>query len=357
MKNHKSGARRNHKKTFLVAALFILLQACDLLNKMPSVDPTNSTGNGNHTGDGNGTDDGDDGEIADGGGMRVDLCPKDTTPLDGSVELPEISYLGIKKWNGLQNISLVPGEVKKFCLVLTKPRNFLVLNNLFTDELHRDYFLNIELQNPHTGQTPIKFHETGMQMTLGTKTKMVPAGTYIFSALLKINPSPQDQRELTEPANLAILWRQFDKDPPPAISINDDPECRYDPSSGHMGILPLYTRPGFNNGNWFGYHHVPTKAGNTQTYCIAHQRDESRMVLNITDWTHAWQCFYHLAEFTPPAGSGLAGKMWSKTAIFSTLTFRNWDGKLLPKGVWKIKVHASPNYPNCPMAYQITVNY
>lgn len=135
--------------------------------------------------------------------------------------------------------------------------------------------------------------------------------------------------------------------PKPTVTPGVDPECA-------QGFLPPYTQPGFTD--WFGYKKVQIGPGETDTYCARLDTDVTSYSMMVVDVTGAAQCFYHSAEFIPPAGSGLASKRMDSAGTSSTLTFRNWSGAPLPRGVWKLKVTATADYPNCPLAYQITVH-
>ncbi|MBU6178848.1 MAG: hypothetical protein KGR69_04250 [Verrucomicrobia bacterium] len=135
--------------------------------------------------------------------------------------------------------------------------------------------------------------------------------------------------------------------PKPTATPGVDPECA-------DGYLPPFGQAGFDG--WLGLRKVQIEPGETQTFCAQLNEDLSAFTMMVVDFTGAAQCFYHLAEFIPPTGSGLASKKTSSPAIISTLTFRNWNGTLLPKGTWKLRVSASPDYPNCPMAYQLTAH-
>lgn len=120
----------------------------------------------------------------------------------------------------------------------------------------------------------------------------------------------------------------------------------------NMGSLPPLGVDGFPG--WFGYRKIAIDPGETHGWCVNLDTNTTAWTMSLVDRTGAYQCFYHTAEYVPPAGSSLATKKWTSEVTSSTATFRTWDGSYLPKGTWKIKVKASSSYPNCPMSYEVT---
>lgn len=132
---------------------------------------------------------------------------------------------------------------------------------------------------------------------------------------------------------------------PTATPPISDAEC-------DMGTLPPLGVDGFPG--WFGYRKISIDPGETHGWCVNLATDTTSWTMSLVDRTGAYQCFYHTAEYIPPVGSNLAAKKWTSEVTSSTATFRTWDGSLLPKGIYKIRLKASSSYPNCPMNYEIT---
>jgi len=126
-----------------------------------------------------------------------------------------------------------------------------------------------------------------------------------------------------------------------------DPEC-------NMGELPPFDFAGAVG--WLGIRKVGIKPGETHTWCVPLTSNVRAWTMSIGDYSGAWQCAYHSAQYIPPAGSGLATQSTSQETINSVGNFRAPLGSYLPTGTWKIRLTASSAYPDCPMAYQVTAH-
>ena len=139
-------------------------------------------------------------------------------------------------------------------------------------------------------------------------------------------------------------------DPPPPV----DPVPPKVDLSCDRGALPPLNLDGFPG--WLGLRKVAMVPGDTHTYCVNLNWDTSVFTMSVVDRTGASQCFYHIAEYIPPAGSGLAPEVTPWIRINTGATFASRPGSLLPKGTWKIRIKSSIDFSDCSMAYEVTAH-
>jgi hypothetical protein len=140
-------------------------------------------------------------------------------------------------------------------------------------------------------------------------------------------------------------------DPPPGPTPTPAPVYSTGCDRGELPPLNLDGFPG-----WLGLRKVAMVPGATHTYCVNLNWDTSVFTMSVVDRTGASQCFYHIAEYIPPADSGLATKGNTRILINTGATFASRPGSLLPKGTWKIRIKSSIDFSDCSMAYEVTAH-
>lgn len=238
--------------------------------------------------------------------------------------------------------STYPGGVISFCIDPEKEMNFLKVDTKVEEGCGQ---VRVEVSG---GDGRSQYSTNGDPITLDTRP---------------------DRRALKRPIIIGVTGYprledlgEFYVPPGPKPGPGDDvctppelyPEDKdYPPVKCDMGELPPLRLDGFPG--WLGLRRVSIGHGATQTWCVKLDKNVKSWKLAIVDRTGAAQCFYHFAEFTPPAGSSLESKSGKGGSTGTALTFRSQDD-YLPKGTWQAKVTASDKYPNCNMQYEITVH-
>jgi len=133
-------------------------------------------------------------------------CPQDAYLMTDVVE-PKSGF--IKKWRGHTGVSILPGEEKKFCLLLNSDHDFMMVKSFVKDSLRRDF--EYQMLSPDSA-TPVSV----AVKVLGDENKRVSAGVYVFTIRMSI-PSWVDLKlrpeYATTSATVGMGFRRVNKNP------------------------------------------------------------------------------------------------------------------------------------------------